>query len=264
MDSGALDNWDSCSLYRNALHGLDRKVQAALALEGFNSSTWKQRSTANKHGWGACNSLALVLDCDVVAEETNLGAAQNSLGLLVHCIARAGSLHEKVASAATAAIRRISETTLARISDESGIVGMAMAPCLLQLYQVRHRKNGLKQSTKITNDLPQLTCLQMKNAHRQNKVRLNQELALLLRHLLKATTISDACLLLKQEDVEKNTLEFLYDWMVDEDMPLGSFEAFALALQRKDLMDDTGLQQKFASRALQLYRSANGDENDEL
>jgi hypothetical protein len=104
----------------------------------------------------------------------------------------------------------------------------------------------------------------MNNAHRQNKARLNQELALLLRHLLKATTISDACLLLKQEDVEKSTLEFLYDWMVDEDMPLGSFESFALALQRKDLMDDTALQQKFASRALQLYRSANGDENDEL
>jgi hypothetical protein len=46
--------------------------------------------------------------------------------------------------------------------------------------------------------------------------------------------------------------------MVESNMPLNSFESFALALQRKDLMDDVAVQQKFASRALQIYRSADG------
>jgi len=104
----------------------------------------------------------------------------------------------------------------------------------------------------------------MKKVKRQNKARLNKELALLLEHLLRASTISDACYLLKQEGVDKSILEFLYVWMVDENMPLSSFESFALALQRRDLMDDAGLQQKFASRALQMHRSTNGDDNEEL
>lgn len=99
---------------------------------------------------------------------------------------------------------------------------------------------------------------------RQNKLRFKEQLSLLLRHLLRASTISDACFLIKQQDVEKETLNFLYDWMVDEKMPLVTFESFALALQRKDLMDDAGLQQKFASRALQLHRNTDGDDNDEL
>jgi len=104
----------------------------------------------------------------------------------------------------------------------------------------------------------------MKKLACQRKARLTQELELLLQHLLKASSISDACFLLKQDDVEKSTLEFLYEWMVDKDMSLSSFETFALALQRKDLMDDAGLQQKFSSRALQMYRSSDGDDNDEL
>lgn len=90
------------------------------------------------------------------------------------------------------------------------------------------------------------------------RVRLGNEVELLLRHLLCATTILDACFLLKQDDIEKATLDFLYDWMVESSMPLNSFESFALALQRKDLMDDVAVQQKFASRALQICRSTDG------
>ena len=90
------------------------------------------------------------------------------------------------------------------------------------------------------------------------KARVGNELELLLRHLLGAATIFDASYLLKQDDIEKSTIEFLYDWMVERNMPLNSFESFALALQRKDLMDDVAVQQKFASRALQIYRSTDG------
>lgn len=100
---------------------------------------------------------------------------------------------------------------------------------------------------------------------RQSKTkRLANELELLLEHVLRATSISDACYLLKQDGIEKKALAFLYDWMVDANMPVSSFEAFALALQRRDLFDDASLQQKFASRALQLNRATTGDDPDEL
>lgn len=239
LDSGVLGEWDSHSLYNSVLTGLNEKVETSLKLHACRGSTWKERSQTNKHGWGSCNSLALVLECNEAARTESLDLSQCSLGLLVECIDKAGIIHEKVASAATAAVRRISDTKLAEISGESGIIGMALKPCLIQLYQ-------------------------MKKAQRRNQPRLTQELSHLLHHLLKATTISDACFLVKQEDVDKSTIDFLYDWMVDEDVALVSFESFALALQRKDLMDDAALQQKFASRAMLLHRSTNGDENDEL
>lgn len=136
IDSGVLDDWDCHSFYRSVLRGLDGKVEAVLALDAFHGSSWKQRSSINKHGWGACNSLALVLDCNEASVPGNLNISQHSLVLLVQCIAKAELVHEKVASAATAAIRRISGNILARISDETGIVGMALSPSLLQLYQV--------------------------------------------------------------------------------------------------------------------------------
>lgn len=99
--------------------------------------SWKQRSVAKKHAWGACNSLALALDCDEAATDANLKISQASLHSLVQCIERAGVLHDKVTASATAAIRKISEERLSRISNGSGLVGMALAPCLVQLNQVR-------------------------------------------------------------------------------------------------------------------------------
>lgn len=66
--------------------------------------------------------------------------------------------------------------------------------------------------------------------------------------------------MLKHDDVEQRDIDFLYEWMVERDVPLDSFEPFALALQRKDLMDDVSLQQKFASRALQFYNKSPDDD----
>ena len=78
---------------------------------------------------------------------------------------------------------------------------------------------------------------------------------MLLQHLLSLVTIYDVCRLVKHDDIEQRDIDFLYGWMMERDVPLNSFEAFALALQRKDVMDDVSLQQKFASRALQFYKS---------
>ena len=118
------------------LKGLVGKVQAALRTESCAKLSWKQRSVAKKHAWGACSSLALALNCDEAATDLNLKIAQDSVHCLVQCIERAGVLNEKVTASATAAIRKISEGRLSRISNGSGLVGMALAPCLVQLYQV--------------------------------------------------------------------------------------------------------------------------------
>lgn len=136
-ESGALDGWDAHVFYGSVLSELNSKVQEALTTESSSKLSWRQRSVTKKHGWGACNSLALALDCDEAAADENLKIAQDSLHSLVQCIKRAGELNEKVTASATTAIRRISRAMLSRISNGSGLVGGALAPCLVQFYQVR-------------------------------------------------------------------------------------------------------------------------------
>lgn len=74
---------------------------------------------------------------------------------------------------------------------------------------------------------------------------------------MTASTIYDACTMLKHEEISKPVLEFLYDWMTTQidGVEANAFESFALALQRRDLGGEVSLQQKFASRALQRYRN---------
>lgn len=136
--SGALNGWAASSFYRNVLRSLGDKVLSALSSKSCSQLTWKQRSAAKKHGWGACNSLALVLDCDEAATNENLTYAQGSLQTLVQCIEHFRHLNEKVSLSASIAVRKISGSRLSQISSGSGLVGTALASCILQLHQVRH------------------------------------------------------------------------------------------------------------------------------
>lgn len=65
----------------------------------------------------------------------------------------------------------------------------------------------------------------------------------------------DACIVLKCDDISKRTLEFLYEWMVFNNIDGRAFEVFALGLQRHGLRLDVSLENSFASRALQLSKS---------
>jgi hypothetical protein len=82
-----------------------------------------------------------------------------------------------------------------------------------------------------------------------------KESQLLLRHLLAAASISDAFVVLKRDDFSQPVFEFLYTWMVENEVDGRAFEIFALALLRPGLhWSDVSLEQSFASRALQLYK----------
>jgi hypothetical protein len=82
-----------------------------------------------------------------------------------------------------------------------------------------------------------------------------KERQLLLLHLLISASILDAYVVLTRDDFSKPTLDFLYGWMVENDVDGRAFEIFALALQRPGLiLSDVSLEQNFASRALQQYK----------
>ena len=72
--------------------------------------------------------------------------------------------------------------------------------------------------------------------------------------MLSSASILDANIVLKRDDFSRSTLDFLYGWMVENDVEGRAFEIFAFALQRPGLLSDVSLEQNFASRALQQYK----------
>lgn len=107
--------------------------------------TWKQRSVIRKHAWGACNSLAIVLACgDVPTADDNISTSQRAVQAMVQCIQHIGSINEKVVLAAVAALGSLSVPTWSQVSVGTGIVGMALSACLLEVYKVRDTNDATR------------------------------------------------------------------------------------------------------------------------
>jgi hypothetical protein len=228
------------------LDGLSERVARALALasrEQQSNMSWKERSAAKKHGWGACHSLGRILDSITELSQSSLEQALfRAVEQLVQCLNQATLLSEKVVLAAMAALRALKPLQLVGVTGKSGLIGDCLAYCCLLLFS--------KDCT-IT--------------------RFVEERSLLLSHLLSCASISDVTAVLKQEQISKSMLESLYRWMVDHEMEGRAFEIFALGLQRPGLAasPDVSLEQRFASRALWQYKkeqsiSLNSDEEDDI
>lgn len=99
--------------------------------------TWKQRSAAKKHGWGACHSLACifkglsVLDNSVLSSSCSEGVRQ-----LILCMEKFYFLNEKITLSAMAALCDLDTQHLAELTGKSGILGEAVATCINRLYEV--------------------------------------------------------------------------------------------------------------------------------
>ena len=115
------------------------KVSNALTSisDGKITLTWKQRSVYKKQGWGACNSLGLILQSDMAREDENRQSSLQALELLVLWVEQCYSLNEKVAVAAMSAINAMDVTTLAEVAGNNGLIGTSIITCLLNLYEVR-------------------------------------------------------------------------------------------------------------------------------
>lgn len=228
------------------LDGLTERVARAVALaskEKQSSMSWKERSTAKKHGWGACHSLGRVLGSITVLSESSIEQSLfRGVEQLIQCLKQAPLLSEKVILAAMAALRALKPLQLVGVTGKSGLVGDALVCCCLLLF-----------------------------TEEQNN-RFAEEGSLLLSHLLSCASISDVTGVLKQEDFSKSILESLYRWMVEHQMEGRTFEIFALGLQRPGLSvaasDNVSLEQRFASRALWQYKkeqslTLNSDDQEE-
>jgi hypothetical protein len=129
-------------LLRLVLESLSAKVSSTLALvsnEKRGSLSWKQRSVAKKHGWGACHSLAQLFQAmeGIDDDQPLIASCSEAVRKLILCVEHFSSLNEKVAISAMAALRELEPLRFAEVAGKTGLIGEALATCTIQLYEVR-------------------------------------------------------------------------------------------------------------------------------
>jgi hypothetical protein len=239
---------NSCDLLSRVVISLADKLSNTLdvALDEDKKSalTWKQRSAAKKHGWGACHSLATVFQGfsgGAVAQEGSVvTSCCEAFQRLILCQKHFRSLNEKVVVAAMTAISELPTEIIIQFGGK-GCLGDAITNSLLILCE----RLGLEWSNTLSNQ----------DGMSDKVVTQNQ---IVLLHLLRSATISDAFQVISDERVTAQELDVFYMWMVDQkegNVDAHAFEIFALALQRPgQWSEDVTLEQRFASRALQKYK----------
>jgi hypothetical protein len=241
-------DWGADSFCAGVVGTLTDKVAAVPVLvrsveSGTCTLSWKQRSTAKKHGRIACNTLALLLKHWSIPDEA-LAVWHPALGALVKCVESLGtSLDEKVIIAAIAALQAASPSALARLSRKSGLVGNALIACISWMAK-ESWSNGFYNSS--------------------GKLTVQVELA--ARHLMESASTIDAIVVIACEDIADAWMGHLYEWMVLNKCSVRAFDVFTLALQKPELRVSVTVEHKFAKRAMNLFRHENQtlDDDDEL
>jgi hypothetical protein len=210
----------------NALSFCIARTVAVAYHEDRAAMTWKERSSAKKHGWGACHSLGRIFHAVAHDDPAMNDALRRGVEQLSQCILRANALSEKVVLASMAALRELKPTWLDHIVGKSWMLGDALAGVCILVFREHSNPKFVQQGD------------------------------LLLSYLLPGASITDAAAVLRNEEVSRPILDSLYLWMVDHEMEGRAFDIFALALQRPGLAarNDVSLEQRFASRALMQYK----------
>jgi hypothetical protein len=131
-------------LLRLVLESLSAKVSNTLEIvsnEKKGSLSWKQRSVAKKHGWGACHSLAQLFQAmKGIDDPALIASCSAAVRKLILCVEHFSSLNEKVAISAMAALREMEPLQFAEVAGKTGLIGEALATCTIQLYEVRWKE----------------------------------------------------------------------------------------------------------------------------
>lgn len=224
-----------CGLLVETIEALTSKLwktlHVALNEEQKAGMTWKERSAAKKHGWGACHSLGLVFEglwLSLFEDSNELAmACSKAVQCLVRCPCHHDVLNEKVVLAAMAAICQLPIEFLIQNDAHESVLGNTLKTSILILES---GSNNRRVTLKVTKQNEQF-----------------------LLHLLNSASIADATIVLDDDRVTTQTLECLYSWMVEvhrlERLSARAFEVFALALQHRSA--SVAFEQKFTSRALQ-------------
>jgi len=216
-------NNEATQLFILVVVKLCQKVRQASKDTSTSSMSWKERSSAKKHGWGACHALGHILCCSLATKPQILNKSQEACGAIVSCINKYELLNEKIIVAAGGALQRITHSHLVLMCHRTGILGTALSGCL---NIVINKKSGS---------------------------RLQAEIEDVMNHILPIISVLDAEVLIRAETTTPSSLWLLYEWMVENVAGGSAFEKFAIALEQAQNLD-IRLEQNFASRASFFHR----------
>jgi len=92
--------------------------------------TWRQRSSAKKHAWGACRGLSAILSNRLASRKCIAKQVEFAIKCLVGCLDQALILHLKIVSSAVSSLRSVSIDVWKGLSGEESVVGMAIKGCV--------------------------------------------------------------------------------------------------------------------------------------
>ena len=223
-------------------------LHVALNEEQKASMTWKERSAAKKHGWGACHSLGLVFEglwLEIFEDSNELASAcLKAAQCLVHCPCHHFVLNEKVVLAAMAAVCHLPSQFFIKKESQEIILGDALTISILIL-----------ESNVCVDVLP----LKGSGNCRRVTAKVAAQNGPFLLHILNSASIVDTTMVLADDLITTQTLGILYSWMVEGPQFGGltarAFKVFALALQQPGRWTASiEFEQKFWSRALQKHK----------
>jgi len=212
---------------KDLLRFLSEKVRYAILSKPNLTSpsvlTWKQRQSAKKQSWGACNTLGLLFEAGLATEPRLREEVSECLEYLFECVENLEALHEKIVYSACATLRVLEASTMTSILERRGplLLGNGIVTC----------SNFLAKSQGTASK------------------KLEQDISLLLFHLLAGLSVHCAAVVIRSERVGPSVLNWLCDSMVEQDCPASSFGAFALAMQRLGVLVDDDIELRFSIRS---------------
>jgi len=196
--------------------------------------TWKQRSNAKRHAWGACNSLKSLFGCSYARKKENQEAFSNALSELIRCVELIQILNEKIVISALSTLTSIPPMTWHYFGGKN-VLGNGLAVCINIMYRDNNKESNVKPI-------------------------LIGEIRAMLLSLVNLATEADFYNCFASDDLSASMVEFLYCWMVDQKLEARIYSTVSSVFQRQsDLGDKVEMYivQKFSSRALHEHKKEN-------
>ena len=193
-------------------------------VDALNQRSWRQRSHAKRHAWGSCQALSSVLCCKVAEEEMNRAGVKAAIQSLIKCIRYAHLMNEKIVHGALSTLVKIPREIYMLFSDIGSLSGLCFAVCLIKL---------------------------------ESDIAYKQPIYDLMKHLLNVMNYFDFESCLNCDDLSENNVEYLYNWMVSNEVQAQHFESIAGAFEFTSFNSNVSLFQKFQSRAEKKRRNEN-------
>ena len=213
------------SFYRSIIALLANVVRdsiRAACKKDVSTLSWKDRQWRNKHGWGSCHTLTLLIESGIKCQADISSEVYDAACALVECVDCISLLNEKMASSACVAMTALlsmDSSVLGARTDRESLIGRCIGSCIRFLFG----------NSAVPN-----RAIRVGSCSSAKEKRLLGEAERLLSVLSENATISDASLALEEcfrfLGTKDTMLMWLLDWMRGHSCSKHVYKVFSGAL----------------------------------